>query len=144
MYGKETSLLSLIPPRLGRRIGWFMLCILVANFLSTAALSAKSADLQYARETGSGAQSYIICTPQGLKRITLDDEGNPVGNDKAGLKYCVYCIPFHKVNITTFSVDVVPPDIEFTLFKFYFTNNHLIIPRDILDKSRTPRAPPVA
>jgi len=145
MYGKNAfPFLSVIAARAGRGIGRVLLSVLLANFLSTAALSATNADMERARSDAApaAAQSYIICTPQGLKRITLDKKGNPV-EDKAGPKYCIYCLPFHKVNISVFSVEIPFLDSEYTTHRVYFDHLHQIIFRLVLDKSRTPRAPPL-
>lgn len=152
MYGKKaTAYLSLIATRLGRGCAQFLLFVLLSNFLTTAALSAQSADLQKAvtddfQSAGfaAGVQSYVICTPQGLKRITLDENGNPVGDSDRSWEHCVYCLPFHKLAGELISYVADFPVVDTTSYKLAYTPDVLIEPRSILDLSSPPRAPPLA
>lgn len=145
MYGKKTTaFLSIIAHSLGRRVGQFMLSILLMNFLTTAALSATNADMQAAANGDllSGVQSFVICTPQGLKRITLDENGNPTQDDLAGSNHCVYCLPFHKVVVADYSPPIPFLEIGSVSYKPRFAQAIIPLPDDILNTSSAPRAPP--
>lgn len=147
MYGKKTAE-YLIPfaARLGRGCGQFMLVVLFLNFLSTAALSAKAADMQNALEDDLllGIQSYVICTPQGLKRITLDEDGNPVGDSDSSLQHCVHCLPFHKLAGGLISLEANFPVVDLTSYKFPPVYDVFIEPLAALNATCPPRAPPLA
>lgn len=143
MYGRKTiPYLTLIAARLGRRLGHFMLCVLLLNFLSTAALSATAADRTEDFLSASD-QSFIICTPQGLKRITLDKNGNPTQDDEGNLDHCVYCLPFHKGIIGAAFRAVDSPVVDPVSYRLFPTHNLVLIPDAPLNMSCPPRAPPV-
>ena len=144
MYGKKTTaFLSLIVAQAGRRIGHFMLGVLLLNFLSTAALSATAAD-RNADFLSASNQSYVICTPQGLKRITLDENGNPTQEDKGNLDHCVYCLPFHKGVIGTAFTAADFPVVDPVSYRLFHAHDVLLIPDAPLNAACLPRAPPVA
>lgn len=141
MYGKQKSnFMSTIVTRFGHRLGHFILCVLLLNFLSTAALSASTIgqndDLQ------SDIQSYVICTPQGLKQISLDKNGNPVGDDTDRLEHCVYCLPFQKVALSSSDIDDPLPLANLIACKSHFWQSVSIGADTPLDAACPPRAPP--
>ncbi|PCI34448.1 MAG: hypothetical protein COB54_01290 [Alphaproteobacteria bacterium] len=141
MYGKKApALLSLILAHMGRRVGHFMLAVLLLNFLSTAALSATRTDMT--DDFLSGEQSFVICTPQGLKRITLDENGTPVSDDEASLEHCVYCLPFQKVVMGTAFNETDFPVVDLLSYKLCYSYDVAILPDTPLKASCPPRAPP--
>lgn len=145
MYGKQTTeFLSLTARKFGRGIGQFMLSVLLLNFLSTAILSASSADMRNSGQDDllSGIQSVIICTPQGLKRITLDENGNPVGDNEGKLEHCVYCLPFHKLAIGSFSSEVDFPVVDLASYKPRYAKRISSLTDMPLNMACPPRAPP--
>lgn len=95
MYGEQYSnSLSLTVSRPSHRLGQFVLFILLMNFMFTATLSA---NIMYMNDDFQAwADSFVSCTPQGLKRISLDENGNPVEDDRDRLEYGVCCLPFQK------------------------------------------------
>lgn len=70
--------------------------------MGSAALASEKAD------TGSLSGSYVVCTPEGLKRITLDQNGVPV-EEPLSAKGCAVC---DALAATTFALpvaDIVAP-----------------------------------
>ncbi len=146
MYGKKTTaFLSIIAHSLGRRVGRFMLSVLLMNFLATAALSATNADMQASANNDLliGAQSFVICTPQGLKRITLDDNGNPTQDDTAGSNHCIYCLPFYKIALTDSSPTIIFLQTVNVSYKPRYIQAIISFKNVVLDTSCPPRAPPI-
>ncbi|MBL4802273.1 MAG: DUF2946 family protein [Emcibacter sp.] len=143
MYGKQTTAyLSLIVARLGRGVGRFMLTVLLLNFLSTAALSAAAADRT--DDLLSSEQSFVICTPQGLKRITLDENGNPTEDGEGNLEHCVYCLPFHKGVISAAFTVTDFPVVAPVSYKPLFAQYVSILPDAPLNTASRPRDPPLS
>ena len=143
MYGiKTTAFLSLITARLGRGVGQLVLAVLLLNFLSTAALSANS--LRQEGDLLSGGQTVIICTPQGLKRISLDENGNPTQDNKGSLEHCIYCLPFHKVVASAAFPEIDFPVVGPVSYKRDFARYVPHIPDAPLNAACPPRAPPLA
>ncbi len=143
MYGKQTTeFMSLIAGRFGRGIGRFILFVLMVNFLSTAALSTANANSD--DNFLPGEQSVVICTPQGLKRITLDKNGNPTKGNEGRLEHCIYCLPFHKVIANTASLVVESPVLNPVSYRLYFPQYISLSPEAPLNTACPPRAPPVA
>lgn len=151
MYGKQTfAFLTLTAHRLARKVGLFMLSVFVINILGTAALSASgmapgmNSQDSLENDLLSGTQRIIICTPQGLKSITLDENGNPSADDKASPVHCVFCLPFHKVVAENISFELSPPVIDLISRQPHYTDNISLCPRETLNASCPPRAPPFA
>ena len=145
MYGKQKDIfLTSFATRFGRGVGRFVLFVMMLNFLSTAALSATGLNAQDTLNDDpfSGGQSYVICTPQGLKRITLDENGTPINDDKGNLDHCVYCLPFHKGVMETASPEAGLPVVPLLSYTSAFPQDDLIIPADPLNDACPPRAPP--
>ena len=141
---KSTAFLTLIAQRLGQRLGRFMLSVLLLNIFATAALSATSGGLQDDLENDflSGVQSYIICTPQGLKRIILDENGNPVNADESKSEHCIYCLPFHKIVIDNSSIDAGYVDVGMASSKHSGIYDVFHLPETPINITCPPRAPP--
>ncbi len=141
---KSTAFLTLIAQRLGRKMGRLMLSVLLLNIFSAAALSATNGGLQDALENDflSGIQSYIICTPQGLKRITLDENGNPVNPDEGKSEHCIYCLPFHKIVLNNTSVEISYVDVGPVSNKPTGIYDILYLPETPVNITCPPRAPP--
>ncbi|MCF6216707.1 MAG: hypothetical protein L3J58_11110 [Emcibacter sp.] len=141
---KSTAFLTFIAQRLGRKLGQFMLSVLLLNIFAAAALSATNTGLQDALENDflSGVQSYIICTPQGLKRITLDENGNPVNPDEGKTEHCIYCLPFHKMVLDNASVEISYVDVGPVSHKPLGIYDVFHLPETPINITCPPRAPP--
>jgi len=129
---------------LSRRVSQFMLFILLLNIFANAALSATSPSLQDVLENDflSGTQSYIICTPQGLKRITLNEHGIPVsGNDESKSEHCIYCLPYHKLAIGYSAAEITPPVTDLIAAKPAYNDARYLLDMP-LNTACPPRAPP--
>jgi len=143
MHGKQsTAFLSIIARRLGRGAARFMLASLLLNIFATAALSAASPGLQDALENDFLTGSYIICTPQGLKRITLDENGNPVSGNEGKFEHCVYCLSFHKITIGSLSSEISYPVHDLIADKRLYSHDVSCHADAVLNMAWPPRAPP--
>ncbi len=141
MYGKQNlNFLSLIVSRLGHRLGQFVLFVLLMNFMSTAALSASSMGMKDDFQADTG--SFVICTPQGLKRISLDENGNPVDDDKGRLEHCVYCLPFQKVALGSSNFEYNFAVANLISLKPRYRHSISVTPDVPLNTACPPRAPP--
>ncbi|MCF8473139.1 MAG: hypothetical protein K9G26_00470 [Emcibacter sp.] len=130
--------------RLGQSVSRFILYILLFNIFSTAAFSATSGNMGglTADNLQSSVQTFIICTPQGLKRISLDENGNPVGNEDGNLKPCVYCLSYHTMVVGIFFAPhyIVPfEDRSSKSLNILYSST---VPARQQEDCRTPRAPP--
>lgn len=148
MYGqKQTAFLSLIFARLGQGIGQVMLAVLLLNVLATAALSAQSAaDIAAAQDDPFAlTQSVIICTPQGLKRITLDENGDPVENTDDGAGNCIHCLPCHKGALQATSYENgLSPVALLDSYRFSLDKGLPFPLASSCNRACRPRAPPAA
>jgi hypothetical protein len=68
----------------------------------SSALAAERAD------AGGLSSSYIICTPEGLKRISLDENGNPV-EEPLSSGGCAVCNALAASTFALPAMDIVAP-----------------------------------
>jgi hypothetical protein len=81
-------------------MGWLGLLLLVLNALLPALVPAdpaRAAGLPggvLAPAVPAGGDQIVICTPTGLRLITVDAQGKPVEKkDRTREGYCVFCLP---------------------------------------------------
>lgn len=143
MYGKNTTaFLSLFAAYFGRRISYSILFILLANFLATSVHATTPSNIDDTFQTSE--QTFVICTPQGLKRITLDKNGNPVSDEKNSLEHCLYCLPFQKIVINDAFLGDSFPNGDLFNYSHYYGYDDSMVPCPTLNASCAPRAPPLA
>ncbi|PHZ84959.1 hypothetical protein [Paremcibacter congregatus] len=148
MYGLRTpAVLSLILARLGRGVGQFMLSVMLLNIFAATALSAQSAAQMAAAEDDLFAStlSVVICTPQGLRRITLDENGEPVDSNDDVSGNCVHCLPCHKGALQAISTENgLSPVVILASYRFSFDTGAALPPTSSRNRACPPRAPPYA
>ncbi len=120
---------SIMPPASRRRcsraraliMAWLGLGLLLLNALVPALVPATptragtlSASLSAGGIPASGEQ-IVICTPSGLRLITVDAQGQPVEQqDSTREGYCVFCLPLvHAASgaLAPLAVDPPPPPV---------------------------------
>lgn len=124
--------------RVGHHI---VLFALLMNFLSATLLSVQNADAFPSVQNGE--QSYVLCTSRGLKRITLDENGNPVENPEDIPEHCVYCLPFYQDGGGLLSPQFDFPVLDIAWVQSIPAWDVFPQPLIILDKSCPPRGPPL-
>ncbi|MFC7049275.1 hypothetical protein [Emcibacter nanhaiensis] len=87
---------------------------------------------------------YVLCTPNGVKKIAFDENGNPIESDDSSQdNLCLFCLPFHKVDAALLTTveplqTVFVPDGRTPVA----LNDELLLPFSVSKKS-SPRAPPL-
>jgi len=91
----------------------------------------------------AGEDVLVICTPNGLRFVRLDVNGEPAPVEKTDGGYCAFCQPFNHPILSAPAAATVASKCDYVLF-------HQPIPRDaeqgVASSSFTPlgsRAPPV-
>lgn len=78
-----------------RVVAWIGLLLLLVNVLSSALVAPRPA-----LAAPAGVEQIIICTPSGLRVISLDAQGNPLEQkEKAREGYCPLCLPLNNASI---------------------------------------------
>lgn len=116
----EASQITITPPSRRARasvMAWLGLLLLVLNALLPAvvpAAPARAGGLPGGLEAPTvpaGGEQIVICTPTGLRLITVDAQGKPVEKqDRTREGYCVFCLPLvHVASGALAPLDVVLP-----------------------------------
>lgn len=76
-------------------VAWVGLVLLILNALSSALLAP-----QAALTSGTRGDQIVICTPSGLRVITLDEQGAPLDQqEKAREGFCPLCLPLNNAAV---------------------------------------------
>lgn len=112
--------------------------ILTASFMPAAMASSLADSLL------TDSHVVVICTPQGMKRIILDEDGIPHEDPENTSEYCSSCLSFNKIfsadqyNVAAFYI----PEIERHI---HTTSTNDIHHRDLIAlRNASPRAPPLS
>ncbi len=94
---------------------WTVIATLLLNILSTAVLPGLSSGQANAGYPQAGSEDVlVICTPNGLKLIQLDANGEPVPvEETAENDYCAFCLPFNKPLLSAPTVASVSSNRDF-------------------------------
>lgn len=120
--------------RAGLRLAWLALAL---NFLGPFAYPV-------APDAGaSGGNTVEICTDQGIRTITLDDEGQPRPASRAGAS-CLFCLPLLKLGGAgpVEAPEIAAVAIHETIVVYVDSTKNLC--RVPLRHVHAPRAPPIA
>ncbi|WP_138380592.1 DUF2946 family protein [Luteithermobacter gelatinilyticus] len=106
---RQKSLLSGLMPRLNRAVSLMLFLSIFFNIVMTvsAARAAPLSQIDGSSTLATGGTFYL-CSPYGLKSVTLDENGNPVDHDIASTVFCVFCLPFNKTDLTPPAMAHVP------------------------------------
>jgi len=106
-----------------------------ASFLPAVNAAGLSDDLL------SEGQVIVICTPHGMKRVILDENGIPREDTENISEYCSNCLPFNKVNpAEPVNMAFYLPEMKRHILSFGVPalNFH-----DLIFARQNPRAPPL-
>ncbi|WP_321389383.1 DUF2946 family protein [Emcibacter sp.] len=125
---------------------FLILASLFFNILSTVAAARSWSSVH---ETLDELQSsdrivYVLCTPNGVKKIAFDENGNPVEEDSSGTdNLCLFCLPFHKIDAALLtSAELVQLLIVSRDHTPVALQDQLLLPYPY-SKKASPRAPPL-
>ena len=123
-----------------------ILFTLFFNIVTTvsAAQSWSSMHKSLDQASDTNAIVYVLCTPNGVKRIAFDENGNPIKSDDGSQdNLCLFCLPFHKADATLMST-LEPIQIAFNTGDRtpVALHDELLLPFSV-SKQASPRAPPL-
>lgn len=92
----------------------------------------------------SGPYSVVsICTPNGIKFITLSADGTPVQDAPITTIKCDYCLPLFGGNSFVPASQINVPALRLSSLSLRFNHNIIDALNSVLITSHPPRAPPV-
>ncbi|WP_417319131.1 DUF2946 family protein [Emcibacter sp.] len=75
------------------------------NIIGTVAAAESWSGIHQSLKQAEGI-IYVLCTPNGVKKIAFDKDGNPVKQDDSSSdNLCLFCLPFHKIDTALLSPD---------------------------------------
>ena len=121
---------------------WLALSALILNLIVGVSVPMAEAGALTAVSDTELTSTIIICTPNGLRTIVLDANGNPLPDNKSDADLCAFCLPLNggqcgTVNVPLAVVVSAEPQVRI------LSPEHVRQTRySISLTSRPPRAPP--